>query len=250
MFQTPPSTRRRGPSGWLRRMSASSSNSTSAPRLSPATWPRRQPWARARRPASASARPFSSRAGKPSPSRSCAFIPSVCHGRDRNTRATASRPPKAHTHRLLAVGLVGHLAALLVQQRRPGPAQEGVAGGVVPGRGPVERDGRRGLSRRHQRQAVRDAGHRPEAGGGDAGEVARGVRVPRARHEDDVALGRARPAGSGATGRPLRVSGPQPSAQAKRSPSSSGIREGEDDAERAAPRPAAGRSRPRCPAGP
>ena len=211
-------------------MSAASSNSTSAPRLSPGTCPRRHPWARARRPASASARPFCSLTGNSSPSRSCAFIPSVCHGRDRRHAGDRLAAAEGAHAPALAVGAVGHLAALLVEQRRPGPAQEGVAGGVVPGRGPVERDRRRRLSRRHQREAVRDARHRPEPGRGDAGEVARRVRVPRARHEDDVPLesasgrrGRDRP--TVARQRPAALGPGEEVALVVR------VREGEDDAE-------------------
>ena len=86
----------------------------------------------------------------------------------------------------------------------------------------MQRDGRRGLARRHERQAVRDARHRAEPRGRHARQVAGGVAVAGARDEHDVERPQGRREASLRQAPPLRDTGPQPSAHANRSPASSG----------------------------
>ena len=97
----------------------------------------------------------------------------------------------------------------------------------------MERHRRGRIARRHQRQAMRDAGHAAEAGGRDAGRVTRRVGVPGARQQHDVE--RPERAARGRRGRPAvsrhRTAALRPGEQV---PVVVGIRKSEDDAE---PRP-------------
>ena len=119
------------------------------------------------------------------------------------------------------VARVGDLETALVDEHASGPAQQRVAGRVVPGPRGEERGHGRAFARGHEREPVGDARDRPEAGRGHAAQVGLGIAIPVGRDEDHVRRAEAR----GQLDRdrhPVAGQGPQPSAQAKRSPSSSG----------------------------
>ena len=252
MSQWPPSSSRRGP---VRVAPARPTrpvwNSTSAPEAvarelaeQAALGPRRAAGVGARAACGRLHREVLALAVAARSSRACATAARAARGRRRR------RPPKAHTQRLAAVGAVGDLAALLVDQRRARPAQQGVARGVVPGRGPVAArrpprprppprapGGARCSARARKRAGVTQA-RLPAGSESPALDTRTTSCGPRVSGRD------------GSTGRPLRVSGPQPSAQAKRSPSSSGYANAKTTPRRGTSAHAAGRSRPRCLAGP
>ena len=206
-------------------MDSAERNSTSPPSESPASCPSRQPWARDSTPASATARPrtpWTRRKGGGGARRGREHLLPLPPAEFPHDGGGAAEAPAGGA---AAVRRVGHLRPMLVEQHAARGQQQGVAAAVVPAAGTVERHRRDAVASGHPGQPVGDARQSDVAGRVDAGGVGTGF-LSASCEVNTTEGGLAFPSSTASarltvTAWPLRVSG-QPSAQAIRSPASSG----------------------------